>query len=275
MIKSIEQLFRFFFPKRVKNYTFIISKFQNKTGLEIGGPSFAFMDKGFLPVYSLIKDLDGCNFSDNTVWEGNIQSGNNYKYGKRTGRQFIFDGGNLNQIGDNTYDFVLSCHSLEHMANPLKALMEWKRIIKNNSHVLLILPHKDKTFDHNRALTSMSHLINDLENDMQENDSTHFDEVISFHDITLDNGVNNIDELKKRTFENFSNRCVHHHVFNTPLVAKMADYTGFKICEIQHFNPFHIIFLLEKTDNHFNNTAFLTLEHKAFHNQQFPSDKLW
>ena len=275
MKKEIEELFRNIFPKRIKNYKFFKSKFNNQNGLEIGGPSFAFTEKGFLPLYSVVGNLDGCNFSNQTVWEGEIKSGLNYKYGDRTGTQFIFDGGNLVEIADNFYDFVLSCHSLEHMANPIKALTEWKRIIKNNSHVLLILPHKDNTFDRNRPLTHMNHLINDLEKNTLENDATHFQEVLSLHDLSLDAGIKDMEALKLRTLENYNNRCVHHHVFNTPIVAQMVDYAGFEICEIQHFNPFHIIFLLKKTNGNFDNSAFLSPENKAYHKQQFPSDKIW
>ena len=59
------------------------------------------------------------------------------------------------------------------------------------------------------------------------------------------------------------------------MVAQMVDYAGFKICEIQHFNPFHIIFLLKKTNGNFDNSTFLSPENKAYHKQQFPSDKIW
>lgn len=275
MKKKMEELFRNIFPKRVKNYKFLKSKFINQNGLEIGGPSFAFSEKGFLPLYSVVGNLDGCNFSNQTVWEGEIKSGLNYKYGVRTGTQFIFDGGSLKEIADNSYDFVLSCHSLEHMANPIKALVEWKRIIKDNSHVLLILPHKDNTFDRNRPITHINHLINDLENNTLENDETHFQEVLSLHDLSLDEGIKDMEALRLRTSGNYDNRCVHHHVFNTPMVAQMVDYAGFKICEIQHFNPFHIIFLLKKPNGNFDNSAFLSPENKAYQKQQFPSDKIW
>ena len=97
MKKKMEELFRNIFPKRVKNYKFLKSKFINQNGLEIGGPSFAFSEKGFLPLYSVVGNLDGCNFSNQTVWEGEIKSGLNYKYGVRTGTQFIFDGGSLKE----------------------------------------------------------------------------------------------------------------------------------------------------------------------------------
>ena len=275
MIKILEKIFREVFPKRLKNYSAITAQFKNLNGLEVGGPSFAFTDKGFLPIYKVVKNLDGCNFSNTTVWEGNIISGRNYRYGNKTGIQIIADGGDLKEISENSYDFVLSCHSLEHMANPIKALIEWKRIIKNNGMVLLILPHKDKTFDRNRPITSMSHLIEDYVNNTNENDCTHFDEVISLHDLSLDYGVKTLQELQERTLENFTNRCVHQHVFNTPLVAKMLDFAGFKIREIQHFNPFHIIVLLQKTNKALNNKKFLSPDYPVYHKQQFPSDKLW
>ncbi len=274
MRKKIEHIFRNFFPKKIKNCKFFLDSVKGLNGLEIGGPSYAFSTKGFLPVYNVIKNLDGCNFSTSTVWEGNISAGQNYKYGKKKGSQIIADGGDLEEVDDCKYDFILSCHSLEHMANPIKALLEWKRIIKNNSFILLILPHKDKTFDHNRPVTSLEHLILDFENETDERDTTHFDEVISFHDLSMDEGIESIDELKKRTFENFTNRCVHHHIFNTPLVVKMVNFSGFKICDIQHFNPFHIIILLQKTSIEFNNSKFLMPEHNVYNKPKFPSDKI-
>ena len=275
MRKKIETLYRNIFPKKITNYNSLKINFRDKCGLEIGGPSHAFTNKGFLPLYSIVKNLDGCNFASNTVWEGEILSGKNYRFGNRRGTQFIFDGGNLNVIANDTYDFVLSCHSLEHMANPIKALIEWKRVITNDSHVLLIIPHKDNTFDRNRPLTTLDHLINDLENNTQENDTTHFEEVIALHDISLDAGVKEKEALKLRTLDNINNRCVHHHVFNTPLVAKMIDFAGFRICEIQHFNPFHIVFLMQKTSSEFNNFSFLSPKNKAFQKPQFPSDMIW
>ena len=33
-----------------------------------------------------------------------------------------------------TYDVLLSSHTLEHIANPLRALSEWKRIVGDDGH---------------------------------------------------------------------------------------------------------------------------------------------
>jgi SAM-dependent methyltransferase len=276
MIKKLEQLFRKYFPKRMNNYRKYISALKDKSGLEIGGPSFAFTSKGFLPVYDHIKNLDGCNFSSSTIWEGNISEGHNYKYGDKKGFQIISDGSRLVTVPDSKYDFVLSCHSIEHIANPIKALTEWKRVIKNKGYILLVVPHKDNTFDHNRPVTSMEHLISDYKNDTQENDTTHFEEVISLHDMTRDEGVDDKNALKIRTADNFNNRCVHHHVFNTPLVTKLADYLHLSICDIRHFNPFHIIMLLQKDEQGKpGNSPYLNAANKVYHKEKFPSDKNW
>lgn len=102
--------------------------FHNKSGIEIGGPSAVFEQSGFLPIYPIVHSLDGVNFSTSTLWETKLQEGNFYHYGSKTGHQFILEGGNLKEISDNTYDFLLNCNNLEHLANPLSAIFEWKRV---------------------------------------------------------------------------------------------------------------------------------------------------
>ncbi len=276
MIKKIESVYRKFFPKRLACYKLYQEKLYGLCGLEIGGPSSIFTEKGFLPLYDDIKGLDGCNFSSDTVWEGKISEGLNYQYGNKKGYQIISDGSKLDHIPDGKYDFILSCHSIEHIANPIKALNEWKRVIRKDGTLLLIVPHKDNTFDHNRPVTTLDHLIQDFKNNTEENDNTHFEEVISLHDISMDAGINNKEDLKLRTADNFNNRCVHQHVFNTPLVVKIADYLDLKILNVAHFNPFHIIILLQKPANGKpDNSNYMNPANAIYQEDKFPSDKTW
>jgi len=231
MLKKLEEKFRFYFPKHLKNKNRYIKAIKGLNGIEIGGPSFTFSNKGLLPIYKHIEGLDGCNFSDNTIWEGSLNAGKTYIYfdKKQPGTQFISEGNDLKDIKDDTYDFVLSCHNLEHFANPLKALHEWKRITKKDGHLILVLHNKEKTFDHNRKVTTLEHVINDYNNKMGEQDNTHFDEVINFHDISMDAGVNSKDELRERVYQNFENRCVHHHVFNDQFVKEILQEAGYEV----------------------------------------------
>ena len=204
---------------------------KGKTGLEIGGPSPIFRQKSYYPAYLYARQIDGVNFSTNTVWEGNITEGNTYNYlsGYPAGKQYIAEASELTGIENNQYDFLLSSHSLEHIANPLKALKRWNEVLKPGGTLCLILPNKEATFDKERPYTTMDHLVNDLERNVSEHDDTHFDEVIEYHLVSLDHGLKSKEELIVRTKDNYINRCVHHHVFSFETIKQMLAFCGFEV----------------------------------------------
>lgn len=211
-------------------------------GLEIGGPSSLFSLRGYFPVYIFAKSVDGVNYSDETVWEGHLKEGKHYSYiSGKLGHQYIAEATDLSAVKANTYDFVLSCHSLEHVANPIKALKEWHRILKPSGAIALVLPDKEFTFDRKRQYTTLSHLINDFNNNVDESDSTHFAEIIELHDLDNDTGVTSKEQLIERTKDNFENRCVHHHVFSLNLIKELLEYCDFQVTYQQKGHPFHLI----------------------------------
>lgn len=201
-------------------------EFKNKKGIEIGGPSGIFNVSGYFPIYSVAGSIDGVNFSNETVWEGKLSEGYNYKYYNKTGYQYIEEGGKLNNIKDDSYDFVLSCNNLEHMANPLAAIFEWKRILKEKGLILLVLPNKKANFDHLRPYTSLEHLISDYKNNTGEDDTTHLNEILQLHDLHRDPQAKSYENFKSRCYNNFENRCLHHHVFNQDLLKSAIEFCG-------------------------------------------------
>lgn len=272
MKKGIEQFYRKFFPKRMPDYNAYLPYFSGKKGLEIGGPSAIFQPSGFLPIYTSLGSLDNCTFSNETVWEGHLLAGKNFNYtGNKWGNQYISEGNDLSFAQDNTYDCILSCHNFEHYANPLKALKEWKRVVRNNGALLLIVPHKDNTFDHRRPITTIEHLIEDEQRQIGEDDTTHFEEVIQLHDLVRDPARISREALMKRTYANLENRCVHHHVFNTQLLAAALQYTGWTIKKVNWMNPYHIIMLAQNIEGAPDNTRWI--QPQAFMNSPFPSDQ--
>lgn len=62
-------------------------------------------------------------------------------------------------LEDSSTDFVISSHSLEHFIDPIKALHEWRRVIRDGGYIFLIIPHKDRTFDRDRIRTTLAELI--------------------------------------------------------------------------------------------------------------------
>ena len=53
------------------------------------------------------------------------------------------DAQHLIDIPDNSYDFVYSSHTLEHLADPALALTNWWRTVKPGGVLLLYVPHRD------------------------------------------------------------------------------------------------------------------------------------
>jgi len=215
---------------------------KGKRGLEIGGPSTFFGLKSSFPIYLFAKKIDGVNYSNETVWEGKLQQGETYNYYRdKLGTQFIAEATKLKDIPNECYDFLLSCHSLEHVANPIKALLEWKRVIKKGAFLILVLPDKRYTFDVNRPYTSLDHLIQDYKSETDEHDTTHLEEILEYHDIQKDAGVDTVLQLKEKLKDNYSNRTAHHHVFSQDVVKKILEYCGFSVKHQQEENSLHLI----------------------------------
>ncbi|MCV7379966.1 hypothetical protein BST11_21650 [Mycobacterium alsense] len=214
-------------PLRRKYQSFVDGKY----GVEVGGPSLLF--KTVLPLYQFAAGLDGVNFATDTVWEGSIEAGNDYRYypGKR-GRQFIDEAADLAEIESAQYDFLLSSNCLEHVANPIKALHEWRRVIRPDGALILVLPNKESNFDHRRPFTTFEHLLDDFNSDVGEDDLTHLEEILALHDLPMDPPAGDLEHFRQRSLKNFENRTLHHHVFDVQLIEKMLDYVGFEILDL-------------------------------------------
>src|SRR5206468_928437 len=139
------------------------------------------------------------------------------------------------------YDFLLASHCLEHMANPSCAFHEWLRVLKKKGVIFLVLPDKAGTFDHRRPVTAFSHLVRDLEMQTPEDDFTHLKEILTLHDLALDPPAGNLAAFEKRSRANFQNRCLHHHVFDLPLMREIFDYFGVETVLSTTAKPFHLI----------------------------------
>jgi GT2 family glycosyltransferase/SAM-dependent methyltransferase len=60
-------------------------------------------------------------------------------------------------LAAKSVDFVFSSHVIEHFPDPIRALYEWARVARK--YVVVIAPHRDRTFDAGRPLTSTDELI--------------------------------------------------------------------------------------------------------------------
>jgi SAM-dependent methyltransferase len=208
----------------------------NKIGVEIGGPS----DTGEI-LYKNSQNIDNIVFSKNTIW-GNHTDEYNYYDGKK-GKIIISDAVNISLVQNECYDFIFSSHSLEHIANPLKAINEWLRIIKNGGYVIIIVPEKSCCFDHKRNYSKFSTLLSQYEKNVGEDDLSTLPEILLHHDLSLDPAAGDLENFTKRSLDNFNNRCLHHYVYNDELLIEICSYFKVKYIykETQGLNRWFIM----------------------------------
>ena len=250
---KLRKLYRFLKPKRIRNYGLVRRFVSGKQGVEIGGPSKIFND--IIKVYGVADRIDGCNFNSSTIWEGNIRDGGDFKYaGQKLGTQLINDATDLKSIANDAYDFLLSSHCLEHVANPIKALKEWHRVLKPGGMMVLVLPNPEHMFDHKRTRSTFAHILSDYQNDTQESDTTHIQDVIDNCDISrvyvLGGKGETIafEDHVRIASDNFNLRTVHHHVYTDSVVYELLKYSDFTLEASEHFAPFHLIYIAKKTN---------------------------
>ena len=173
---------------------------------------------------------------------------------------------------------VTSCcppHVLEHVANPLRALQEWIRVLRAEGILAMIVPHGEATFDHRRPVTTLRHLIADFEQGVSEADTTHVAEVLELHDLARDPEAGDAGSFRDRTHRNLDNRGMHHHVFDTALAVELVNHSGLRILEVETTRPYHILVVAQKTKvgDQPNNEIFIG-EHAPYRRlSPFSSDR--
>lgn len=72
---------------------------------------------------------------------------------------FDIDTDGLKIFSDESIDFVVLNHVVEHLVNPIKAIEEIFRSLKPNGHFAVSVPDKNYTFDKERPLTPLNALL--------------------------------------------------------------------------------------------------------------------
>jgi SAM-dependent methyltransferase len=207
----------------------------------------------------LFDRLDNCDFAGDTLWHGAAAEHEAFTYDSErpSGRRFIRDATSLDGIDDASYDIVLSSHTLEHIANPLRALAEWKRVVGSEGHLVLVLPHLQNTFDHRRPVTTLEHIEADLARSTGEDDPTHIEEFIELCDPRRVPDRLTRSAVAQRTRDSVANRTLHHHVFDTNLVVRLLDRAGCRLLSIETALPFHIVAVARANGGDRDNSDFL------------------
>jgi ubiquinone/menaquinone biosynthesis C-methylase UbiE len=73
---------------------------------------------------------------------------------------------------DDSHDFVFSSHVVEHFPDPIRALLEWRRVARR--YVVVVVPHKERTFDADRPLSTVEELAERHRTDFRSQEDAHW-----------------------------------------------------------------------------------------------------
>lgn len=219
-----------------------------KNGLEIGGPSQQFrMDWN---IYNISNRTDIVNFSEKTLW-GTFANGSTFKYKSGgSGTVYITEGSTLSGILDSTYDFVLGSHYLEHLINPLEALVTIRRVTKPGGHVVLILPRKEACFDRPRGQNRIEEFVFRYLHKVNANDIRYANmkSWIFGNDLSMDVVAGDFYQLLARSIRFQHNKAIHVMVYDLKLLDELGRLLSFETVYKGVLGTLHQWIILKKPE---------------------------
>lgn len=121
----------------------------------------------------------------------------------------IDDGETLSSIDDQSLDFVIANHFLEHCQNPIDAAANMIGKLRKNGVLYMAVPDKRFSFDRGRPITGIGHLVKDFEEGPEWSRRAAFEEYVKFADRMQDE-----TEAKKRVAYYMDiDYSIHYHVW--------------------------------------------------------------
>ncbi len=126
-------------------------------------------------------------------------------------------------FSDETCDFVIASHIIEHLANPIGIIEDVYRVLRPGGILVLMVPNRHRTFDEFRDPTSLQHVIEDYENGETQVSTEHLREYIANVE-KKDIAAMAADELEAHmTLHRL--RSIHVHCWNEFEFSEMLSHT--------------------------------------------------
>jgi SAM-dependent methyltransferase len=88
----------------------------------------------------------------------------------------VDDGERLTTVADESQDFIIANHFLEHCEDPIGAIGSHLRKLKPGGILFYAVPDKRYTIDYRRRLTSIEHMVSDHEQGPERSRAEHYEE---------------------------------------------------------------------------------------------------
>lgn len=141
----------------------------------------------------------------------------------------VADGETLEVFENNSKDFIIANHFLEHCANPIKAIKNWVRVLKPGGVIFCAVPNKNECFDKDRETTSYTHLVNEF----------------------VSGNIHKLQHYKENGVDIKTNYSIHYHCWDQTAInefmQKISDFFLLKIEESVYTEErVEFIFVLRK-----------------------------
>lgn len=193
---------------------------------------------------------------------------------------------NLHGIQDNSLDFIVANHVIEHLANPIKALEVWHNKLKADGTLFLAFPDAKSCPDKVRRITSLSHYIQDyaVKDHAMPNDEhllsfvyawnpgyfVVLQEIKNVLDYMWANDLDYLDDYCEKLLSDKNQDCVHsllsnrnielhHHVFDYHSMKDLLMYV------YKNLNFSLQLIDLSMTKYHLNECIFILRKTKVAH----------
>ena len=161
----------------------------------------------------------------------------------------VDDGERLKSIPDNSVDFVVANHLIEHAQDPIETLANWLRVVKPGGVVFMAVPNRMHTFDRCRPVTTLPHLIQDHELGPQVSQRAHYEEWIrSMNPVAPDRMAAVVTQSMQDSLS------IHFHVWDEMAFLDLLSYCDRQLglpFRLAHFslNDYEFIVVLIKTQH--------------------------
>jgi predicted SAM-dependent methyltransferase len=164
------------------------------------------------------------------------------------------DAETLANIPDKSQDFVIANHVIEHMRNPIMALLNWQRVLKPGGRLFLAAPDKRYTFDKEREITPIEHILSDYNDPSRERDYQ------AFLDFARFVSCRTFNVKPESEYEQFAKHLhdidysIHFHVWDDNAFSKFVRYlekniAGWNLKVLEHLPTIgeEFLYVFERT----------------------------
>ncbi|MCC3411339.1 MULTISPECIES: methyltransferase domain-containing protein [unclassified Microcoleus] len=161
----------------------------------------------------------------------------------------VDNGETLSSIADNSWDFVIANHMIEHCQNPIGALENFLRVLKPGGIVYMGVPDKRYIFDVDRPMTTLDHLIRDYKEGPEWSKVSHYEEYVRLVEKFPQEQI-----LARQQALIEIDYSIHFHVWTSETFSELLFYSqkhlGFDFTiELFQQNSIEIVMILRKIAN--------------------------